>query len=70
MTEKKEIIWNIVNSLLAGALVFFGAFTAGKITLESVLASVATFFIVAIAKFASYWTSEKEEYTTKLFKFI
>ena len=68
--EKKEITWNIVNSLLAGGLVFTGALTTGHITLESVCASLFAAGIVAITQFKNYWAKEKKEYCSKAFSFI
>jgi hypothetical protein len=32
--QKKEIVYNIVNSLLAGALVLLGSFSVGEITMK------------------------------------
>jgi hypothetical protein len=70
MDNKKEIIWNIVNSLLAGSLVFFGAFTTGNISLESVCIAFGTSAIVAIIKFRDYWTTQEGEYKCNAFNFI
>jgi hypothetical protein len=68
--NKNEIIWNIINSLLAGALVLFGNFASGEITLNGVCAAIAAFFIVAITQFKNYWDGERGEYTRHLFNFI
>ena len=70
MDNKKEIIWNLINSALAGALVFFGALTTGTITKASVLASLAAALAAFCIQFKSYWTGEKKEYSAKLFKFL
>jgi len=69
-TQKREIIWNIVNSGLAGLLVLLGAFTAGNITLESICGAVAAAFVVAIIQFKEYWAGEQGEYSAKLFTFM
>jgi len=66
----KEIIWNIVNSLLAGALVLFGAFSTGNITFESFVLAFCAASVVAITQFRDYWSSERPEYHPKLFSFI
>jgi len=71
----KEILWNIINSLLAGALVFFGGFTTGSINLQTVILSFFASALVAITQFKSFWDSEKIEYssisaTPKLFNFL
>ena len=70
MDNKKEIIWNLINSGLAGALVFFGALTTGTVTWASVMASLAAAVVAMCIQFKQYWTGEKEEYSTKLFKFL
>jgi len=69
-TQKPEITWNIVNSLLAGGLVFLGACTAGSITLRGIIAALVAAGIIAVTKFKDYWAGEQGEYTTKLFNFI
>jgi len=69
-TQKPEITWNIVNSLLAGGLVFLGACTTGSITLQGAVAALVAAGVVAVTKFNNYWGKEQGEYTTKLFTFI
>ncbi len=64
-SNKKEIIWNIINCLLAGALVLFGALSSGKITLEGLLIAIGAAGIVAVSQFKDYWSSEKKEYCHK-----
>jgi hypothetical protein len=69
----KEIFWNIINSLLAGALVLFGSIADGEITLKNIVFAGIGAGIVAITSFKNYWDSEKEEYCSeqkKLFSFI
>lgn len=67
----KEIIWNIVNSLLAGALVLMGAISTGELTLKGILLALVAGGVVAITNFKNYWASEKPEYDSpKLFNFI
>lgn len=68
--QKNEILWNIVNSLLAGGLVFLGACTAGNIDFEAAITALVAAGIVAITKFQNYWGKEEGEYSTKLFSFI
>ena len=70
-SQKQEILWNIINSSLAGILVLLGALTSGEISPESICIALVTAFIVAITQFKDYWTNEKREYSnTKLFAFI
>jgi hypothetical protein len=74
----KEICWNIVNSLLAGALVFLGGMVAtnGSINGALICAATITAGIAAVTKFAEYWKNEEKEYAdkqagqSKLFAFI
>jgi hypothetical protein len=68
--NKHEIIYNIVNSLLAGGLVFGGSLADGNITLKGIGVAFIAGFIVLLTKFKSYWDGEKKEYTQKLFNFI
>lgn len=69
--EKKEIIYHVINSLLAGALVLLGSFTTAKaFTLEGLFFAFVTTSIVIISKFKEYWDSEKKDYTTKCFNFV
>jgi hypothetical protein len=64
---------NIINSLLAGALVLFGSFTAGEITQKSIIVAIAASFIVAITQFKNFiseYCKSEEEIKTKIFNFI
>jgi hypothetical protein len=66
--QGKEIVYYIVNSLLAGGLVFLGACTDGKITLASVGAAAVASAIVAISQFKRYWDTQESEYNNKRYK--
>ncbi|MFA6190679.1 MAG: hypothetical protein WC711_04205 [Candidatus Staskawiczbacteria bacterium] len=68
--NRKEIFWNLLNSGLAGALVFLGSLTSGKITWQGLVFGLIASAIVIITKFKDYWDGEKKEYSTKLFKFL
>ena len=73
--SSKEISWNIVNSLLAGALVFLGGMVGsnGIINIATICAAGLTALIVAVTRFAEYWKSEESEYSdnyNKIFTFI
>lgn len=64
-------VYHIINSLLAGGLVFFGAFTTGKITWEAVVIALMASAVVAITKFKDYWeNNEKEARKYALFNFV
>lgn len=68
--NKKEIIWNLVNSGLAGLLVFAGACVEGNITLKGVFLAFFAGLVVAVTKFKEYWIREEAEYSSKIFTFI
>ena len=70
LAERKEIKWNIINSLLSGALVFLGSLADLKFEWIGVGAAFIVAVIVAITKFKDYWDGEKKEYSSKLFKFL
>jgi len=69
-TQKQEIVWNLINAGLAGALVFLGSLTSGNITLNGVVASLIAAGVVMFTKFKDYWGTQEGEYTNKLFNFI
>ena len=69
----KEITWNIVNSLLAGGLVFFGGCASGDITWKVIGASALAAALAAIIQFKKYWETEEHEYSDNrqtLFTFV
>lgn len=70
--KSKEIIWNIVNSLLAGSLIFFGAMLGGNINIDVLFYAVTLSAIVAITKFKDYANKQTEStaVTVKAFNFI
>jgi len=67
---KKEIIYNIVNSLLAGSLVMLGAISTGNLSINSVCLAIVAGLIVAISKFRDFWISKEKIYKQALFQFI
>lgn len=71
-SQKKEIFYNIINSLLAGSLVLFGACSTGNpITWSSLGLAFAAASVTAISQFKKYWESQAGEYSsTKLLSFI
>lgn len=66
----KEIFWNIINSLLAGSLVFLGSLTTGDVTWAGVGFGLIAAVIVGITKFQAYWKNEEREYSKKIFNFV
>ena len=69
-SQSKEIVWNLVNSLLAGGLVFFGSVLNGGLSWVGVGAALVASVIVAITKFSEYWKGEQSEYCKCLGNFI
>lgn len=68
--NRNEIIWNLINSGLAGSLVFLGAFFNGGFTWKGIAAALIASGIIAVTKFYDYWKTQEGEYTTKLFSFV
>lgn len=69
--NKDEIIWNLVNSILAGMISLATSFISlGEITQKGLIASGATAALIAVWKFSNYWQKEKKEYSIKMFNFI
>lgn len=70
--QKREIIYHIVNSLLAGGLVFLGSLTNGELNLKGIIFSLLASAIVCFTQFKKYWDSQESEYTAKvkLFNFV
>lgn len=72
-SQASIIVWHIVNSLIAGGLVMFGALVStGHITLESFGVAVATGGVTALIQFRDFWNEEKPMFcnTNKLMSFI
>lgn len=69
--NSSEIKWNIINSLLAGALVFLGSLTNG-FSVSGLCAGLFAGLIVALTKFRDYWNTQEGEYksTKLLFNFV
>lgn len=68
--RRHEIIYHVINSLLAGALVLAGAFANGSVTRTAILTAVGAGAIVAFTKFRDYWTGQEKSYSTKVFSFM
>ena len=68
--NKREILYNFINSLLAGILVLLGSLTAGSITLKGLGLAVVASLVVILTKFKEYWDGEKNEYSSKVFNFV
>jgi hypothetical protein len=68
--NKREIFWNVINSLLAGTLVFLGSVIDSTFTWDGILAGVIASAVIAITKFSGYWAKEENEYCSIFAKFI
>lgn len=68
-SQKKEIIYHVINSCMAGSLVFLGSITSGNITMQGLGAAIVASLIVAFTKFKHYWTTQEKEYKYSLFNF-
>ena len=69
----KEIMWNIINSLLAGGLVFLGGCSTGEITMETFVFALVAGGSAAMVQFRDYWMTTKPTKRNKkamLFKFL
>jgi len=67
--QNKEILWNVINSCLAGFLVMFGGFIANQeITTKLIFTSIALGCMAAIVQFKKFWETEQSSF--KLFKFL
>ncbi len=58
---KKRLRLALINSAIAGGLVFFGSFSTGNISYQGVLASVSAFGIVFLTKMRSYFNRIKSK---------
>ena len=60
--NRYEILWNAVNSGIAGLLVFAGALSVNHITTETIVRASTSSLIVFLSQFKKFWESEKTEY--------
>jgi hypothetical protein len=79
--EKKQIFWNVINSVLSGLLVFAGA-AAGEVAdhgfsaaalpelSTGLILAVCTSIVVALTKFKDFWDGEKKDFAVNMFNII
>ncbi len=65
-----EIIWHLVNSFLAGALVVLGSLAGGDFSWRGVVLGFVAGVVVMVTKLKEYWDSERKEYCRTLFCFV
>jgi hypothetical protein len=64
--NKREILYNVINSALAGSLVFLGGMmNSGDITWKVAATALMASAVVGVTKFQTYWSREEQEYTGK-----
>ena len=69
--NRREIVWNIVNALIAGFISFLSALiAANELNWKVVLVSIITASLVICVKFKEYWAKEEKEYSKFIFNFI
>lgn len=72
--NQEEIKYNVINSFLAGALVFAGAFIGAEynLSLQGFIGAFMAAAIVALNSFKQYWSTQEGEYKRKkhLFAFV
>jgi len=68
--QRKEIMWNLINSTLAGALVLLGNLMSGGITIGGVATALGAALVIAITKFKTYWETQEKEYQGKVMVLI
>ena len=69
--EQKEIWIHLINSALAGALVFLGAFSAGKIDTTTCIMAATASLIVFVSKFKEFFEGKFGKIgSIKLFSFV
>lgn len=68
--NRHEIIYNLINCLIASGLVFLGSLSSGNISMSSFFFSFIAFLITFFTKFKNYWSTQKSEYSVRLFNFV
>lgn len=63
--NKFEIIYKLINSALAGLLVFVGAFADGTISKTGVSVAIFVAVLMFLKEFKTYWKNQEKEYTIK-----
>jgi hypothetical protein len=69
--NKSEILYMLIDSFIAGGLVFFGAFVSNGFTQAGFITAICTSGTVAFLKMQNYFKSNEKKYMnmTKIFNF-
>ena len=68
--NRKEIFYNVINSLVAGAISFFSALlAASELNYKVVGIAIITSLLVLFIRFKEFWDGEKSDYC-KIINFI
>lgn len=69
---KKSLKYAIINGIIAGGLVFLGAFTDGYITVIGIIAAFSAAGIIFLTKLRDYYgkIENKKAIKGKIFEFI
>jgi len=69
--NRKEIFYNVVNSLIAGFISFFSALlAASEINYKVIGVAIITSLLVLFIRFKDYWDGEKGEYCKNILNFV
>jgi hypothetical protein len=67
----KQILWNIVNSLLGGGLVLLGECADGEVSQKGLIIASVAGLTVAFVQFKDFWQTEKKTFKrNNVFNFI
>lgn len=64
--NKYEIMYKLINSFLAGALVFLGALTDGGVDEKTIFISLVAACVIAVGQFKDYFSGQEKEYSSKM----
>jgi len=67
--NKYEICYHLINSGIAGTLVFLGSLSNGEITIQGISFGVVAALIIFFTKIKSYWKTQEKEYSHAIFIF-
>ena len=70
ISNRSEIFYNLINSGIAGTLVFLGSIADGDLTIKGIAAAFIASMIVLFTKFQSYWKTQEKEYKCKILNFL